>query len=336
MSGLLALMVTPLSGPLQRFGSAAAAGLRVWAEHAAELPAPWRRVHLDVRDAHPDVAFARRQGLTARPHFVFGPYGSGPTLRALATTQRIVWNHGGASARIRWPAFPHAENVLAPAPTYFQGTLEAIRGHDPEARRVTVFHSDTGFGRDIARGAIAAAQELGFDPQAKEFTRGHARRAASSREALTTSSRAPGCSWGETGVRSASSVPGWTRCSHRLGARARVFSVPPSGSRRSLQSPMRVRIPNGSASATDWPLVAIRRILQPRRSPRVSWLPAVYERARKTVPAGLSNRNSTSPLSMSAPQMTPLSSRWLGAWPAARSTGISALTPRPVFRLAIG
>ena len=121
-----------------------------------------------------------RQGLTARPHLVFGPYGSGPTLRALATTQRVVWNHGGASARIRWPAFPHAVNVLAPAPTYFQGTLEAIRGHDPEARRVTVFHSDTGFGRDIARGAIAAAQELGFEPQAKEFTRGHARRAASS------------------------------------------------------------------------------------------------------------------------------------------------------------
>jgi branched-chain amino acid transport system substrate-binding protein len=96
MSGLLALMVTPLSGPLQRFGSAAAGGLRVWAEHAAELPAPWRRVHLDVRDAHPDVAFARRQGLTARPHFVFGPYGSGSTLRALATTQLFIATRASA------------------------------------------------------------------------------------------------------------------------------------------------------------------------------------------------------------------------------------------------
>jgi hypothetical protein len=149
----------------------------------------------------------------------------------------------------------------------------------------------------------------------------------SSREALTTSSRAPGCSWGETGVRSASSVPGWTRCSHRSGARARVFSVPPSGSRPSLQSPMRVRIPNGSVSATGWPLVAIRRILAPRRSPRVFWLPAVYERVRKIVPAGLSNRDSPNPLSMSAPQRTLHSSRWLGAWPAARSTGTSASIP---------
>ena len=180
MSGLLALMVTPLSGPLQRFGSAAAAGLQVWAEHAADLPAPWRRVRLDLRDAHPDVAFAMREGLKARPHLVFGPYGSGPMLRALAATQRLIWNHGGASARIRWPAFPRAVNVLASAPTYFQGTLEAIRNHDAEARRVTIFHSGTGFGRDIARGAIAAAEELGFDPRAKEFKRGHARQAASS------------------------------------------------------------------------------------------------------------------------------------------------------------
>ena len=173
-------MVTPLSGPLQRFGSAAAAGLQVWAEHAADLPAPWRRVRLDLRDAHPDVAFAMREGLKARPHLVFGPYGSGPMLRALAATQRLIWNHGGASARIRWPAFPRAVNVLASAPTYFQGTLEAIRNHDAEARRVTIFHSGTGFGRDIARGAIAAAEELGFDPRAKEFKRGHARQAASS------------------------------------------------------------------------------------------------------------------------------------------------------------
>ena len=180
MSGLLALMVTPLSGPLERFGSASASGLRVWAEHAAELPAPWRRVRLEFCDAHPDAAFAMRQGLAARPHLVFGPYGSGPALQALAAAQRMVWNHGGASARIRWPAFPRAVNVLAPAPTYFQGTLEAVRSVDPEARRVTIFHSATGFGRDIARGAVAVAQQLGFDVRAKEFKRGHARRAASS------------------------------------------------------------------------------------------------------------------------------------------------------------
>ena len=178
MSELLALIVTPLSGPLARFGSAAAAGLRVWAEHAAELPAPWRHVRLELRDAHPDAAFAMRQGLTARPHLVFGPYGGGPALKALAAAERMVWNHGGASASIRWPAYPHAVNVLAPASTYFRGTLEAVRSFDPGAGRVAIFHTTTGFSRDVARGAATAARELDFDVRAKEFKPGDAARAA--------------------------------------------------------------------------------------------------------------------------------------------------------------
>lgn len=179
MRKLLALLVTPLSGPLARFGNASAAGLGVWAEYAAELPTPWRRVRLEVRDTHPDAALAMRQGLAVRPHVVFGPYGSGPALQALAAAaERVLWNHGGASSSIRWPAFPRAVNVLAPAPTYLQGTLEAVRNSDPEANRVAIFHATTGFGRDVARGAAEAAQELGFTVSAKEFRRGEARRAA--------------------------------------------------------------------------------------------------------------------------------------------------------------
>ena len=180
MSALSALMVTPLSGPLKRFGRASASGLRVWAEHAAELPAPWRHVRLEICDAYPDAALAMRKALESRPHLVFGPYGSGPALRALAAAERLVWNHGGASARICRPKFPLAVNVLAPAPTYFQGTLEAVRSHDPDAHRVTVLHSATGFGRDIARGAITKGEQLGFEVTTREFRTGQARRGASS------------------------------------------------------------------------------------------------------------------------------------------------------------
>ena len=178
MTELLALLVTPLSGPLAGFGGAGASALRLWAAEAADLPQPWRGVRVELHDAHPDPAVAMRRGLASRPHLVFGPYGSGPTLQALGATERVVWNHGGASSRICWPAFPLAVNVLAPASSYFRGTLEAVRAADPQARRVVMFHATTGFGSDIARGAAESAAELGFAITPIDFPTGKAERAA--------------------------------------------------------------------------------------------------------------------------------------------------------------
>ena len=177
MSELRALLVTPLSGPLMRFGHPSATALRLWAAEAANLPPRWRRVRLDVHDAHPDPAAAMRRGLASQPHLVFGPYGSGPALRALNATERTVWNHGGASSRIRWPASPRAINVLAPASSYFQGTLEVVRRADPRARRVVILHAKMGFGADVARGAVAAATRLHFEATAIGFSVGGAGRA---------------------------------------------------------------------------------------------------------------------------------------------------------------
>ncbi len=179
MSELRALLVTPLSGPLARFGRAGAAALRLWAADAADLPPPWRRVRLDLHDAHPDPAAAMRSGSSSQPHLVFGPYGSHPSVQALAATQRVVWNHGGASSTIRWPAFPLAVNVLAPASSYFRGTLEAVRSVDPEARRVVILHGKTGFGADVARGAAEDATRLHFEATAIGFSTGEAARTAS-------------------------------------------------------------------------------------------------------------------------------------------------------------
>ena len=176
MSELRALLVTPLSGPLARFGRATATALRLWAEEAADLPPPWGGVQLDLRDAHPDPADAIQSGLASGPQLVFGPYGSRPSLRALASTEHLVWNHGGASSAIRWPAFPRVVNVLAPASSYFRGTLEAVRSVDPDARRVVILYAATGFGRDVAQGATQAGQELGFDVTAEGFNRGDAAR----------------------------------------------------------------------------------------------------------------------------------------------------------------
>jgi branched-chain amino acid transport system substrate-binding protein len=119
-----------------------------------------------------------RSGLASKPHLVFGPYGSRPSLQALAATGRVVWNHGGASSTIRWPAFAQAVNVLAPASTYFRGTLEAVRSVDLEARQLVILHGRTGFSADVARGAAEDAARLHFEATAISFAAGEAARSA--------------------------------------------------------------------------------------------------------------------------------------------------------------
>lgn len=179
MSELRALVVTPLSGPLARFGRTTAAGLRLWADQAVELPRPWRAVRLRVEDAHPDPVLAMQRGLGSSPHLIFGPYGSGPTLQVLGATNRVVWNHGGAVSTIRWPAFPGVVNVLAPASTYLLGSLEAVRSAEPETgQHVVILHARSGFGADVAGRAVRAAARLGFRTTAIGFPKGDAGRAA--------------------------------------------------------------------------------------------------------------------------------------------------------------
>jgi len=172
-------VVTPLSGPLARFGRATAAALRLWADPGIDLPPPWRRVRLAVEDAHPDAALAMQRGLASRPHLIFGPYGSGPTLQALGATRRVVWNHGGAASTICWPSFPGVVNVLAPASSYFVGILEAVRSVEPEpGGHAVLLHARSGFAADVARGAAEAASRLDFRTTAIAFAAGEAGAAA--------------------------------------------------------------------------------------------------------------------------------------------------------------
>lgn len=176
MSELRALMVTPLSGPLARFGRASAAALDLWAREAAELPQPWRGVRLVVLDTNPDPVLALRRGLDASPHLVFGPYGSGPARKVLAATRRVVWNHGGALSSLRWPTYPGAVNILAPASSYFVGVLEAVREAEAKpAPHVKILHGPTAFAIDVASGAARAADRVGFQSTVIAFERGDAK-----------------------------------------------------------------------------------------------------------------------------------------------------------------
>ncbi|GCE03102.1 ABC transporter substrate-binding protein [Dictyobacter aurantiacus] len=162
MPKLRATLVTPLTGSLAPFGQACAAGLTLWATHAADLPGPWTGIELDVRDAGPTMDAAMQAALATHPDVLFGPYGSHTMLAAARSTRRVIWNHGGATSRLSYPTFPHVINILSPASTYFVGTLQALRALDPTATTVVLCHSTTGFGRDVADGVQKAATELHF------------------------------------------------------------------------------------------------------------------------------------------------------------------------------
>jgi branched-chain amino acid transport system substrate-binding protein len=160
-----AALVTPLSGRLAGFGRAGADALLLWAR-AADIPHAWGRVELDVHDSGPGVAKALRSALDGRPDLLFGPYGSGQAAALARNTDRLIWNHGGATA-----GGTNVVNVLSPASSYFTGALELLRRR---VRTVTVLHADTGFGREVARGAERHANRLGLTVRRIGFVPGKA------------------------------------------------------------------------------------------------------------------------------------------------------------------
>jgi ABC-type branched-subunit amino acid transport system substrate-binding protein len=150
-----AVLVTPLSGPLARFGKAGASALALWAERSG--------VCLEVIDAYPSAASAMRAAEASRPDVVFGPYGSGPALAAVAASEGVVWNPGGATARLARPAYPRVVNVESPAYRYLAVVLETLAAAGLGAgSQVVIMHVDTGFGREVAEGAAVAARRLGL------------------------------------------------------------------------------------------------------------------------------------------------------------------------------
>jgi branched-chain amino acid transport system substrate-binding protein len=170
MATLHAALVTPLTGPLGLYGKTGATALTLWAKKAANLPAHFTEVELAVHDTGDHLHTA----LEKRPDILFGPYGSGPMLAVARSCPQLIWNHGGASSRLGRPSFPQVINVLSPASTYFAGVLHAIHSSDPTARTVSLFHSTTGFGRDVSAGAMREASRLQMTLHTIPFEPSHA------------------------------------------------------------------------------------------------------------------------------------------------------------------
>src|SRR5215211_7592246 len=99
---------------------------------------------------------------------------------AVARASRsVVWNHGGATARLSRPRFPRVINVPAPASTYLAATLTAIETPALAGRTAMLLHSTTGFGREVASGAIRAARAMGLALSEVAFELGEGAWAAS-------------------------------------------------------------------------------------------------------------------------------------------------------------
>ncbi|HUO37602.1 MAG TPA: ABC transporter substrate-binding protein [Mycobacterium sp.] len=160
-----AILVTPLSGPLAIFGRPGARALELWAEQSG--------VRLDVIDAHPSTAAAISAAEAVRPDVMFGPYGCGPAMVAAGAAAGVLWNHGGATARLARPAYPRVVNVPSVASSYLAAVLEALVFQGlPLSSRVVLVHIDTGFGREVAAGASAAARQLDIPLQPISFRAG--------------------------------------------------------------------------------------------------------------------------------------------------------------------
>jgi ABC-type branched-subunit amino acid transport system substrate-binding protein len=158
-----AVLITPLSGPLAGYGRAGATALSLWARHAG--------AGVDVYDAHPSIAAALSQVDLDLADVVFGPYGAGPAVAAARILPIPWWNHGGATARLARPRYEQVVNVLSPSSDYLAAVLAAICREHAGVQGAVLLHAKTGFGEEVAAGAVATATHLGvgvtriaFDP----------------------------------------------------------------------------------------------------------------------------------------------------------------------------
>jgi branched-chain amino acid transport system substrate-binding protein len=104
---------------------------------------------------------------TDQVDILLGPYSSGLALRAAEVaqrSQRVLWNHGGASEAIYARGFTWVVGILSPPGTYFHSVLDFVRHARPSANHVAIVHSTAGaFPKDVAAGAAQYCQQQQFE-----------------------------------------------------------------------------------------------------------------------------------------------------------------------------
>ena len=101
--------------------------------------------------------------------FLLGPYSSGLTMSTSAIAEKygmIMVEGNGASESIFERGFENIFAVLTPAGNYTQAALKALA--DAGAESVVIAYEDTAFPTSVGKGAVAWAEEYGYDVLAVE------------------------------------------------------------------------------------------------------------------------------------------------------------------------
>jgi len=170
-------MSASLTGQFRSQGSQALEGAAAWVAdanasggifvgtHGRRLPVQLRHYD-DESKAQIAEEMARRLILDDQVDLLLGPYSSVLTLAAAPVSERsqkVLWNHGGASDQIYDRGFRWIVGILTPASRYFHGVIDLIKEKDPGARRVAILCSSRGsFPAAVASGVESYSRQEGF------------------------------------------------------------------------------------------------------------------------------------------------------------------------------
>lgn len=171
-------MTAALTGRYSLPGRQALLGAQAWVEDTNRAGGLWlqesgqrlplRLIYYDDTGAAEHCgALTERLVTEDQVDILLGPYSSGLALSAAEVanrSQRVLWNHGGASETIYARGFAWVVGILSPPRTYFHSLIDFARHTLPEARRVAIVHSTAGaFPRDVAAGAEVYCQQQGLE-----------------------------------------------------------------------------------------------------------------------------------------------------------------------------
>ena len=149
-----------LSGRFARFGQQAARALEAWRSLDGTTD-------ILVEDDRSDrrTLEAVLPGMAARCDLLLGPY-STHLMRAAgriaAESGWLVWNHGGSGDDVEEAHPGHVVSVLTPTSRYAEPFLQKLAGEPGSPRDLCIVHGPGSFGRQVADGAEAIADELGI------------------------------------------------------------------------------------------------------------------------------------------------------------------------------
>ncbi len=102
----------------------------------------------------------------SKSDILLGPYSSSLSIASAEAAEEhgvTLWNHGGSTDEMEEKGFTCLVNAITPASRYSEGIIKLVRSRDPRARKIAAFSaSDSGFSRNVARGAGIYGRENGF------------------------------------------------------------------------------------------------------------------------------------------------------------------------------